>query len=473
MAEVLDPANRAPREDAALVDYHLNRLYAFRRKNRLKEAYYEGKQRVKALGANLPANMRDFETAVGWASTAVDVLEERLDWQGWTSEDGNLLGLDKVFVDNDLDVDSGLATIDSLVSGVGFVIVGRGEPDDPEVLVTIESPNFVTGEWDARKRRLSSALSIDSEENGDAREVTLYLPDKNVRYQRTMFGWYVIDTDRHGYGRVTVVALPNRPRGSRSEGRSEITAAVRGYTDDAVRTLLGMSVHREFYQAPQRYALGTEQSMFQKADGTVATGWETIMGRMLALPRDEDGELPEVGQFSASSPTPYLEQLRGLAQMFSAEAAIPQNYLGFSSDNPPSADAIRAMEARLIKRAERRQKTLGRGWREVGALALLVRDGVIPEEFAKIGTGWRDAATPTRSAAADEVSKYVAAGTLPADSEVTYDRMGLSPAEKKTLAAEKRRAAGRATLDALTQQAPPPGAPTAEEPPRPTEAAAA
>ena len=46
--------------------------------------------------------------------------------------------------------------------------------------------------------------------------------------------------------------MPNRMRASDVSGRSEITPAVRYYTEAAVRTLTGMEVHREVYQAPQR-----------------------------------------------------------------------------------------------------------------------------------------------------------------------------------------------------------------------------
>ena len=74
----------------------------------------------------------------------------------------------------------------------------------------------------------------------------------------------------------------------------------------------------------------------------------------------------------------------------------------WTTGNPASADAIRAGEARLVKRAERRQVSFGRAWLEVGRLALLVRDGVVPDSFSSLGTRWRDAATPTRAAAADE-----------------------------------------------------------------------
>lgn len=131
-----------------------------------------------------------------------------------------------------------------------------------------------------------------------------------------------------------------------------------------------------------------------------------------------------------------------MSQMVAAEAALPASYFGFVTANPSSADAIRQEEARLIKRAERRQLMFGRTWNEVGKLAILARDGRDADlsGFMNISSKWRDAATPTRSASADEAVKLITSGVLTPDSQVTYDRIGLSPQEQKQLANDKRRA---------------------------------
>lgn len=452
------PTLRVSDEEDRLLRYHLDRLSAFRVRNDLKAAYYEGRQRVQMLGIAIPPSLQRIEAVVGWPATVVDVLEERLDFLGWSSETrGGALGLEDVYAANELDVDAGLAHLDALIHGVSFVIVGAGDHGEPSPLVTVESPLRVTGAYDGRVRRLTSALSVDRvSDAGEAEELTLYLPHESVRLSRsTGRGWAVADRDEHRLGRVPVVPLVNRPRASRADGRSEITRAVRSYTDQAVRTLLGMDVNREFYSAPQRYVMGADEEAFQDGDGNVRTGWEMVMGRILALPRDEDGEVPNVGEFKAASPAPYLAQVEGLSQLLAAEGSIPPEYLGFTSVKASSADAIRAAEARLVKRAERRQTTFGRAWREVGALALLVRDGAVPESYRSVGLDWRDAATPTRAAAADEAVKLVAAGILPADSPVTYKRLGFSPAEQKQIEADKRRERSTTRLQALAQAAAP------------------
>lgn len=437
----------------------LNRLYTKigtrRQTNLLKQAYYEGEQRVKSLNIAMPPKVeRQLNTVVGWAGTAVDVIEERLDWQGWT-QTGTDFGLNEIADRNDLDVDAGMAHLDALIYGCSFVCAGTGieGEDEPDQLVTIESPLYMTGELDPRSRRLSAAASRfwDPEKEAYTGAV-LYLRDQTIRLYRNGEGerWRVKHRDVHKLGRVPVVRMVNRPRASRVWGRSEISRAVRGYTDAAVRTLMGMEVNREFYSTPQRYAINISDQQFTKADGSPITGFEAIMGRMLGIPFDEENPeaRPTVGQFPQSQPGPYLEQVRGLGQMLATEVGVPTTYLGFAGDQAASADAIRAMESRLVKRSERRQLTFGKGWLELGRICLKMRDKKIPDDFdTSVYSKWRDAATPTRSAAADEATKLVQAGVLPADSTVTYDRIGLTPMEQRQVEADKRKERVRVMRD--------------------------
>ncbi|MCD2096545.1 phage portal protein [Rhodococcus rhodochrous] len=427
-------------DEAELTRYLFDRLGKFRGENELKESYYTGTQFVKQLGIAIPPQMQNVRTVSGWAGTTVDVLEERLDWQGWIETDVDL-GLSEIYRANDLDVDSGPGHLDALVYGIAFAVVGSGAAGEPSPLVTVESPKDVTGLYSPRTRLLSSALKQWVDEDGRVMAATLYLPDETVHVERKTDGgaWHVVDRDEHRLGRVPVARIVNRPRAGAIGGRSEITEAVRYYTDNAVRTMLAMEVNREFYTSPQRYVLGADEDAFVDQAGNPVPGWQTIMGRVLGLGRDEEGNVPEVGQFPQSTQGPYVESVRLMAQQLAAEAGIPSTYLGIATDQASSADAIKALEARLVKRAERRQVLFGKAWLEVARLCLLVRDGEVPAEFSSVSTKWRDASTPTRSAAADEALKYASAGIVPPESTVLLDRAGFSPTEQRQIAADRRR----------------------------------
>jgi hypothetical protein len=425
-------------EELGLIQHLVTKLSLHHRSNEVKEQYYEGKQRLKDLNISIPPSLKLIRSVVGWAGTAVDVLEERLDFEGYINDN---YGLNEIYQMNELDLESGLGHKDALVYGTGFVFVGKGREGEPDPLITIESPKKATAIYDMRSRRIEAALLVNSDDIGEITAGSLYLPNETIYFER--YHTTFIETGRniHNLGRVPVSPLINNPRSGDPYGRSEITRAVRSYTDSAMRTLLGAEVAREFYSSPQRYIMGAKEDMFLDADGNKLNPWSVIQGRVLGVPyNDDDGVLPTVGQFSANSPAPYFEQIRAYAQLIAAETAIPASYLGYQTDNPASADAIRQMEARLVKRAERRQKQFGRTWAEVARLALLVRDGEVPADMMNVRPIWRDASTPTRAAAADEAVKLIAAGVLTPDSEVTYNRIGLTESDKQVLKAEKDRA---------------------------------
>lgn len=426
------------RAELDLVDRMSRRLDLVQAANKTKSAYYDGTQRVRDLGISIPPELSCLEVVVGWPGTVVDVLEERLDFLGWSDP-----ALDDLYAANDLAAEASGGHTDALIHGVTFVATGAGMEGEPDVVVSVEGPMTMTVEWDRRAREVSAAYAVDeTDDAGQAESITLYLRDQRIKAERVSGGWKVVERDMHKLGRTCVRRLVNRWRTSRSSGRSEITPAIRSLTDSCVRTLLGVEVAREFFAAPQRWVMGADQSSFQDADGQPLTAWESYLGRMLAISAPEGGgELPKVGQFAASSPDAFWSTVRGYAQLLSAEGAIPVSYLGISTDQPPSADSVRALEARLIKRAERRQAHFGRTWAGVGADAALIRD---PSSAALPNTEpptplWRDAATPTRAAAADATTKLVQAGVLPADSSVTWDLLGLSPDQQKRLATDLAR----------------------------------
>lgn len=435
-------------EELDLIQKMLKKLEYHASRNLVLENYYEGKQRLKDLNISIPPQLTMVESVVGWAGTAVDVLEERLDLEGFIAP--NTLGLEDVYRANDLDVESGMGHKDALIYGTGFIVVGKGGQGEVDPLITVESPKRMTALYDLRKRRHVAGLAVDKDSYGQAVSGALYTETETVILVWENGQPYEVDRDVHNLGRVPVVPLANNPRSGDTHGRTEITRAVRSYTDSAMRTLLGAEVAREFFSAPQRYILGADEDLFLDADGNPLNPWSVYQGRILGVPANQDGMMPQVGQFSANSPQPYFDQIRMYAQMISAETSVPASYLGFQTDNPASADAIRQMESRLVKRAERRQRQFGRAWTEVAKLAILVRDGGdLPQEANDIRPLWRDPSTPTRAASADEAVKLISAGVLLPDSEITYNRIGLSDTDKQVLRAEKQASQASALIGGL------------------------
>ncbi|BBZ65808.1 hypothetical protein MINS_12370 [Mycolicibacterium insubricum] len=430
--------------------------------NKRKSDLYEGKRTAADLKISAPEGLPDLVRAVsGWPGTVVDVLEERIGWRGWTGDGDLATALTDIARDNQLPAEAGRGHLDGLTYGCGFISVGKGDTTigEPEIMVTVESTESCTVDWDYRTRRAKSGLSQTRDKYGVTIAETLYLPNETIRFEQHRGVLVVADRDHHGLGRVPVARLLNRDRGADVTGRSEITPSVIYLTDAAIRTLCGMEINREFYTSPKWTVLNANPAVFgmdeeQTSRENRRAGWKATQGRLNVVPPqlDENNDPADVKlhEFRPAPPTPYIEQIRAYSQLLAAESGIPAPYLGFVTDNPASADAIRQQEYRLVKRAERRQTSFGQAWLEVARLALMMRDAKFdPTQMRRLGVSWADAATPTRAASADEVAKLVAAEVLPPDSPVTWDRIGLSDQEQQQLADRQRTTGSTRLLDKL------------------------
>lgn len=428
------------------VDAMLQRLDAVRPGNLLKQRFYDFEAQMPPSKV-LPRNWQEFRQIVGWPATVIDVLEERLDLLGWRGDSSGTL--DALFTDGGIALEATLAHLDGLLFGTTFVAVdphaaADGNPD----LVTAESPLITSGIWSAQRRRLVGSLKILERDKSAGTPLLLsWADDVETGLLRKVAGvWRWEDRRPHTLGRTPVIQLVNRPRASRLGGRSELSLPVRSYTVQAVQTLAGMGANRDFYAYPQRFAENAPKDFFvDPVTNQPVPGWVTAMAAMLAGDPPEPGQPSmKFGSFATNPPTPFLDQIRGLAIQLAGEAAIPPHYLGLLTDNPASAEAIKNIESRLIKRTERRQTTFGWGWREVAQLVLAAHG--LPS--TGISCRWRPADTPTVAAEADATVKLVQAGVLPPTSSVVLDRLRFTPEEQARIAAD-RAAAGPDGVAAL------------------------
>ena len=136
----------------------------------------------------------------------------------------------------------------------------------------------------------------------------------------------------------------------------------------ALRTLLRSEVSAEFYSFPQKYVTGLDP------DAEELDRWKATISSFLRFDKDESGDSPKLGQFTQQSMSPYTEQLRTFAALFAGETGLTLDDLGFVTDNPSSAEAIKASHENLRLAARKAQKTFGSGFLNAGYLAVCVRD---------------------------------------------------------------------------------------------------
>ena len=408
------------------------------------DAYYQGTASTTDLGISVPPVLRQLKVALGWPRVCVDAVEERLDIEGFRFPDASDTdaALWEMWQANDMEHGAHLVHLDALVFGRGFVAVGTGDGDYP--LISVESPLDFAADWDARTRTIRAALRLMGSDRD--RQATLYLPDATLYLTQGSGSWRVDDIDDHRLGRVPVVRVANRPRSFEHAGTSEITPEIMSITDEATRTLKSLATAREFYSGPQRYILGAQESDFVGPDGQPKTTWETYLGRVLAIERDPNGDIPTVGQFAAYDPAVFTRVIDMYARIISSITGLPPHVLGYTSDNPASADAIRSSETRLKLKADRKTRLFGDPWCDVMRLALLIRDGQERPDARLLTPVWADTATPTPAATTDSIAKQIAAGSIPATSDVTLARLGYSAIERARLAQDRAAVEGDAMM---------------------------
>ena len=115
-----------------------------------------------------------------------------------------------------------------------------------------------------------------------------------------------------------------------------------------------------------------------------------------------------------------------LTQQIAAITGLPPHYLGLTTDNPASADAIRSAESVLVSRARRRQRAWSGSWEAVMRLAVFIRDGRYPTELDGLETIWRSPETATIAQSADAAVKLYAAGIV--DQQAALEDLDYSPA---------------------------------------------
>lgn len=417
----------------------------------LIDSYYRGEQAIGDLGIAIPPKLRWLKIPLGWPRVCVDAIDERLRVQTIKvgTDNGDALRIADLWDENRLDAVQSSIYVDALVFGRAFVSVGSNPTPGGLPIIKAESPLDMAVDVDVVTGQIRSALRIYGADT--ARRATLYLPDATIHLQRSTSTseWSVLSVDEHRLGVVPVAQFINRQRSYQMGGSSEITPELMALTDDASRTLQSMAVAREYYSAPQRYILGATESDFLDAQGNPKSAMETYAGRILALERDASGEVPSVGQFAAHDPSVFTKVIDSYMQRVSALTGLPPHALGFSTANPTSGDAIKASDDKVMKRAQRKADMFGPAWVEVIKLALLFRDGTLPQGMGTMRTVWADTSTPTPMATAEAWTMVANAGIIPKSSSVLLDRLGLSASEQAQVEADRVTDAGENFLAQL------------------------
>lgn len=401
------------------LDYQAKALQEF-------QDYYNGKHRLafatqkwqQTFGAMFKS------LSVNWCESAVDIPVDRLKVEGFRFGDGksDKRAWDEIWQPNNLDAASLMVHTEAGKSGRAYAMI------DPKGRITVEHPQQMVvahAAGDRSQRLWAFKRWLDEDEYIYS---ILYLPDRIEKYRSTeklktngqtvsWDKWPGDEGESHGLGAVPVVPFYNKPD-IRYDGRSDLLPAMP--IQDAIDKLIAdMLIASEYAAYRQRILTGVEVPTDEHGMPTDATELKASIARVWAIEAENVG----VHEFSAADPSACIGPITSLLQQFAAITRTPPHYLLGQVVNA-SGDALKAAEAGLVSKVERKQVDFSDSWEEVIRLGAQARGHGELASATNIETMWANAEKRSEAELVDAAQKLNAMG-LPLEMSLEY--AGFSP----------------------------------------------
>lgn len=352
------------------------------KKTRVEKCYKYYKQKdvmdnSQAITEN--ESMKRITKKVGWIPKAVDSLTNRLQFASFGNDDELLVN--DIFMRNNRDVLFRSMFKGAIISSCDFVYISQNT-DGTARLQVIDGYN-ATGIIDTTTMLLTEGYAVLE------RDSYTGLPTLEAYFTRGKTEYYkegqLVGAIDNVLDYPLLVPIVYNPDATRPFGQSLITDSLMKYVDDAKETLRLMSVSAQFYSFPQKWVTGLDN------DTDTFDKWKMVMSAMMAFGRDEDGNVPTIGQFTQQSMSPYNDQLKTLASLFGGETGLTLDDMGFPSSNPSSAEGIKASHETLRLMAHSAQQAFEVGIINVAFLAKSLESNMQfkRSEFANLKVRWK------------------------------------------------------------------------------------
>lgn len=352
----------------------------------LRYDYYEMKISTQDMPMVQNSRLMWLHPVLGWCSKAVDTVADRLQVKGWKNDN---FGITEIFQMNNADVLFDSAILSALITSCSFIYIYKDETGFPSLQVI--DGEHATGIIDPQTNLLEEGYAVLRSDDNGTPTLEAYFGPGFITYYPAGAEPYTIENNAPY---PLLVPIIYRPDSKRPFGHSRISRAMMSIVEGAIRTVKRSEIAAEFYSFPQRYVVGTD------ADAVALDKWKATISTLLEITKDEDGDKPSVGQFSQQSMQPHLEQIRNFASLFAGETGLTMDDLGFVSENPSSAEAIKASHESLRVLVEKAQRTFASCFLNVGYLATCLRDKFPYErrQFYLTSLEWMPAFKPDAAA---------------------------------------------------------------------------
>ena len=361
------------------IEYLRKKLISRQNRVNLRYKQYAMKYIDQDVSVTIPKQVRGrYRSVLGWCAKGVDSLADRLVFREFANDD---FEVNEIFQANNPDVFFDSAVLSALIASCSFVYISKVDDELPRLQV-IEASN-ATGIINPITGLLTEGYAVlERDDKGQPLVETYFTADQT--------SYYYADKNKKDFsienptGHPLLVPIIHRPDAVRPFGRSRITRSGMYWQRYAKRTLERADVTAEFYSFPQKYVTGLSN------DAEPMETWKATVSSMLQFTKDDDGDKPNLGQFTTPSMSPFTEQLKTAAAGFAGETGLTLDDLGFVSDNPSSVEAIKASHENLRLAGRKAQRSLSSGLLNVAYVAACLRDDFpyLREQFANTMPKW-------------------------------------------------------------------------------------
>lgn len=327
------------------------------------QAYYDGEAGVPLISQRLKEVYQNqlCELSENWAAVVIDSCADRIELEALEGPDeATTARLAELADATDLLIEADDTHQAALITGESYVIAWKAdegsevecytqEPDACEVFYRSDRPNAVdfAAKW---------------HDDGSDRVLTLYRPETIEIWTASKEkisqagddgsgrGWKAFERQESGsnpFAQIPVFHFRPQRRAARSDLHNILPL------QDAVNILLtNMIVAAEFGAFPQKYIL-TEAEMPKRLRSEPGRVWE--------LPFES-----KVGQFDSADLSHFISSIDHLVNALAIISRTPRHYF-YGGQDAPSGEALRVMEAPLIKKCKDRIARFTPTWRQLAA----------------------------------------------------------------------------------------------------------
>jgi len=408
-----------------------------------KYAYYEADHDTRDFGISTPRKMLHHRPGIGWASRAVNSLSDRVNFDGFARD---TFGVNNYFAQINATSVVSQGKHDSAIGGCAFIAIVDNEEDDPahpKILMPFTAEE-ATGVINQTTGLLKYGLAVTRWAKPKPNIAT---PSSRVRFAPADFIVFARDFTAVFENRALVQLVPNptrrcllmpmthRASARQSLGKSRLTKTARRIIQEVGRQKRREEIAEEFYSLPQRYITGLAEGAKKdpKLDSSIGIVW--------AIPKDEDGNAPTVGQLQQMSIDGFIGAKKDKARDFCAETALTLRNLGYETGNPTSAESLSAMSDDLLLEATNWQDELGNQIKNIAITLRMAIDGIsdVPDAMNELIPAWKPIFQMDVGATGDAIGKIQTAMPEFIGTIASYRMLGVSIREAEELV-EKRKA---------------------------------